>query len=68
MARNILEFKITYEDGSGEERDSWGTEEEGEASGLPVLIKIRLVLKDSLNREHVFTTSIHPELAGTKSQ
>ena len=68
LARDILEFKITYEDSTGEEGDSWGTEETGETSGLPVLIKVRLVLKDTLNREHVFTTSIHPELAGTKKE
>ena len=68
MARNVVEFKITYEDSGGEELDGWNAEESGAASGLPVLIKVRLVLKDSLEREHVFTTSIHPELAGTKSQ
>jgi type II secretion system protein J len=68
LTRDILEFKMTYEDSRGEEHDDWGTEEGGETSGLPVLIRVRLVLKDSLNREHVFTTSIHPELAGTKNQ
>jgi type II secretion system protein J len=68
LARDILEFKITYEDSQGEERDSWGTEETGDSSGLPVLVRVRLVLKDNLNREHVFTTSIHPELAGTKKE
>jgi type II secretion system protein J len=64
MARNVVEFKITYEDSGGEELDRWNAEESGAASTLPVLIKVRLVLKDNLNREHVFTTSIHPELAG----
>jgi hypothetical protein len=68
LTRNILEFKITYEDSGGDELDSWGAEEFGETPGLPVLVKVRLVLKDDLNREHVFTTSIHPELAGTKNQ
>jgi type II secretion system protein J len=68
LARNILEFKITYEDSSGEERDSWGREEAGKTSELPVLVKVRLVLKDGLKREHVFTTSIHPELAGTRKE
>jgi type II secretion system protein J len=66
LARNIVEFKITYEDSGGEERDNWGTEGTGETSGLPLLVKVRFVLKDSLNREHVFATSIHPELAGTR--
>jgi len=68
LTRNILEFKITYEDSGGEELDGWGAEESGETSGLPVLINVRLVLKDDLNREHVFATSIHPELAGTKKE
>jgi type II secretion system protein J len=65
MARNVLEFKITYQDSSGQESDTWNTVEGTPGSGLPVLIKVRLVLKDELNREHVFSTSIHPELAET---
>jgi type II secretion system protein J len=68
MARNVLEFKITYQNSRGEELDSWNSEESDAASRLPVLIKVRLVLKDSLEREHVFATSIHPEMAGTWKQ
>ena len=63
MARNVLEFNLTYQDSMGEESDKWNTLEGMPASGLPVLIKVRLVLKDELNREHVFSTTIHPELA-----
>jgi len=63
MARNVLEFNLTYQDSRGEESDRWNTLEGMPASGLPVLIKVRLVLKDELNREHVFSTTIHPELA-----
>ena len=63
MARNVLEFNLTYQDSGGEESDKWNTLEGMPASGLPVLIKVRLVLKDELNREHVFSTTIHPELA-----
>jgi len=63
MARNVLEFNLTYQDSRGEESDKWNTLEGMPASGLPVLIKVRLVLKDELNREHVFSTTIHPELA-----
>jgi len=63
MARNVLEFKLTYEDSRGEESTKWNTLEGMPASGLPVLIKIRLVLKDELDREHLFSTTIHPELA-----
>jgi type II secretion system protein J len=65
MARNVVEFKITYQNSQGEELDNWNSAQSDAASQLPVLIKIRLVLKDGLEREHVFTTSIHPELAGT---
>jgi hypothetical protein len=65
LTRDILEFRITYAKGQEEddddELDGWGLEGSG---GLPVRIKVRLVLKDKLNREHVFATSIHPELAG----
>jgi type II secretion system protein J len=68
MARNVVEFKITYEDAQGEELDRWNVEDSGGSSPLPTLIKVRLVLKDGLAREHVFTTSIHPELAGTRSE
>jgi type II secretion system protein J len=63
MARNVLEFKLTYRNSMGEESDKWNTLEGMPASGLPVLIKVRLVLKDELNREHVFSTTVHPELA-----
>ena len=63
MARNVLEFNLTYQDSRGEESDKWNTLDGMPASGLPLLIKVRLVLKDELNREHVFSTTIHPELA-----
>ena len=63
MARNVLEFNLTYQDSRGEDSDTWNTLEGRPISGLPVLIKVRLVLKDELNREHVFSTTIHPELA-----
>jgi len=65
MARNVLEFKVTYQDSRGEDSDRWNTLENRPGPGLPVLIKVRLVLKDELNREHVFSTAIHPELAET---
>jgi type II secretion system protein J len=65
MARNVLEFNLTYQDSRGDVSDTWNTLEGRPGSGLPVLIKVRLVLKDELNREHVFTTTIHPELAET---
>ena len=69
LARNLVGFQITYQDGMGEEREGWSTEEELDAhSSLPVLVKVRLVIKDALAREHVFSTAIHPELAGTKSR
>jgi len=63
MARNVLEFNLTYQDAQGEDSDQWNTPENRPGPGLPVLIKVRLVLKDEMNREHVFSTAIHPELA-----
>jgi type II secretion system protein J len=68
MARNVVEFNLTYQDSRGEESAQWNTPEGRPGSGLPVLIKVRLVLKDELNREHVFSTSIHPELAETRRE
>jgi hypothetical protein len=68
MARNVMEFNITYLDSRGEESDKWNTLEGFPGSGLPVLIKVRLVLKDELNREHVFSTMVHPELAERKKE
>jgi prepilin-type N-terminal cleavage/methylation domain-containing protein len=65
MVRNVLEFNLTYQDSRGNVSDTWNTLEGSPGSGLPVLIRVRLVLKDELNREHVFITSIHPELAET---
>jgi len=63
MARNVLEFNLTYQDSTGEESEAWNTLEGSPGAKLPVLIKVRLVLKDELDREHVFSTTIHPELA-----
>jgi hypothetical protein len=63
MARNVMEFNITYLDSRGEGSDTWNTLEGTPGSGLPVLVRVRLVLKDEINREHVFSTTIHPELA-----
>ena len=68
MARNVLEFNLTYQDVQGETSDRWNTPENLPGPGLPVLIKVRLVLKDELDREHVFSTAIHPELAETKKE
>lgn len=68
MARNVLEFKLTYQDAQGKDSDQWNTLEGMPASGLPVLIKVRLVLKDELDREHVFSTTVHPELAERKKE
>lgn len=68
MARNVMEFNLTYQDSRGEESDQWNTLEGTPASGLPVLIKVRLVLRDELQREHVFSTTIHPELAERKKE
>jgi type II secretion system protein J len=68
MARNVLEFNLTYQDAQGEDSDQWNTLEGQPGSGLPVLIKVRLVLKDELNREHVFSTTVHPELAERKRE
>jgi prepilin-type N-terminal cleavage/methylation domain-containing protein len=65
LARNLAGFQITYEDARREELDRWSTEETNLTSVLPVLVKVRLVLRDVLEREHVFTTTVHPEVAGT---
>jgi len=66
MARNVMEFKLTYQDAQGEESDTWNTLEGMPEFELPALIHVRLVLRDELNREHVFRTTIHPELAERK--
>jgi prepilin-type N-terminal cleavage/methylation domain-containing protein len=68
MARNVIEFNLTYLSSRGEELDGWNTLEAMPVSGLPMLIKVRLILRDELNREHVFTTSIHPELSEMKKE
>ena len=63
LARNVLEFSLIYQNAQGEDSDQWNTLEGMPTSGLPVLIKVRLVLRDELEREHVFITAVHPELA-----
>ena len=62
----MMEFNLTYQDSQGEESERWNTSEGTAGTGLPVLIRVRLVLRDELNREHVFSTTIHPELAERK--
>lgn len=68
MARNVLEFTLTYLDSMGDESNKWNTIEGMPGSGLPVLVKLRLVLGDELDREHVFSTTIRPELAEMKKE
>lgn len=63
IARNVIEFRLTYLDSLGQESDRWNTMESTGGAGLPVLVRVRLVLKDGLDREHVFATTIRPELA-----
>jgi type II secretion system protein J len=63
IARNVTEFKLTYLNSGGEESEGWNTTEGTAGTGLPVLIRVRIVLRDGLDREHVFSTTIHPELA-----
>lgn len=63
IARNVTEFRVVYLDSQGEETDKWNTLEAAAGTGLPVLVRIRLVLRDELGREHVFGTAVHPELA-----
>lgn len=68
LARNLAGFQVTYKDARGEEADRWSAEQTNATAGLPVLVKVRLVLKDGLGREHVFATTVHPELAGTRKE
>jgi prepilin-type N-terminal cleavage/methylation domain-containing protein len=68
MARKVIEFNVAYQDSRGDDSDKWNTLEGVPGAGLPVLVKIRLVLKDELNREHVFSTTVHPELAERKKE
>ena len=65
IARDVVEFNLAYQDSMGEVSDRWNTLEGSSGSRLPVLIRVRLVLRDELKREHVFSTTIHPELAET---
>jgi general secretion pathway protein J len=63
LARGL---EITYEDSRGESHEEWNTLDATPSAELPSLIKIRLIMKDGLGREHIFVRSVHPELAERK--
>ena len=64
LARRVSGLDITYQDIDGGEFDNWDTVEGKPGSALPSLILIRLTIMDQEGREELFTTGVHPALAG----
>jgi hypothetical protein len=68
MADRVSGLDIIFQDENGEEFDNWNSTEAQHAGGLPSLITIKLSLMDGKGGEYLFTTSIHPALAGKKRE
>jgi type II secretion system protein J len=68
LADRVSGFDIIFQDENGEEFDNWNSAEAQHAGGLPSLITIKLSIMDGKGREYLFTTSIHPALAGKKKE
>lgn len=63
LARGVGGLDITFQDINGEEFDNWDTQEGKPSHELPMLITIRLTIKDQEGREELFTIAVHPALA-----
>ena len=68
LAGMVAGLDIIFQDSYGGEFDQWNTLEGKQAGKLPSLIKIRLTIKEQSGREHLFTTSIHPELSERRKE
>jgi hypothetical protein len=68
IAGRVAGLDISYQDGNGEEFDDWNSNQGPHAGRLPSLITIKLSLMDEEAQEYLFTTSIHPALAGRKKR
>ena len=68
LARSVSGLDITYQDIDGGEFDNWDTVEGKPGSALPSLILIRLTIMDQEGREELFTTGVHPALAGRQKE
>jgi prepilin-type N-terminal cleavage/methylation domain-containing protein len=66
MASRVTGLDIIFQDENGEEFDYWNSTEGRHAGKLPSLITIKLSIMDEKAQEYLFTTSIHPALAGRK--
>jgi len=67
MAGNVAAFDIIFQNETGAEFEFWNTTEGEHAGKLPSLITIKLTLVDDKGLEYVFTTSVHPALAGRRA-
>jgi type II secretion system protein J len=66
MASRVTGLDIIFQDEKGNEFDDWNSTRGEHAGKLPSLITIKLSIMDEETREYLFTTSIHPALAGRK--
>jgi prepilin-type N-terminal cleavage/methylation domain-containing protein len=66
MASRVTGLDIIFQDEKGNEFDDWNSTGGEHAGKLPSLITIKLSIMDEETREYLFTTSIHPALAGRK--
>lgn len=60
LSGGVSSLEILFVDEEGADHEQW----QAERFLLPVLVKIRLVLFDESGREQIFSTSVHPALAG----
>ncbi|PKN27290.1 MAG: hypothetical protein CVU64_16175 [Deltaproteobacteria bacterium HGW-Deltaproteobacteria-21] len=63
LSRWVWGFDLAYQDREGNLQESWTEYAEG-MEMLPMLLKLKLMLKTDSGQERVFTMAVHPELAG----
>jgi hypothetical protein len=68
LARRVTGLNITFQDVDGAEFDNWNTVEGKPGPDLPSLVLIRLTVMDQEGREELFTTGVHPALAGRQKE
>lgn len=63
LDRNIGSFEILYEDEKGREFKSWNTDENESRDSLPVIIRVRIGIRDETGSEIPVVSTIHPPIS-----
>lgn len=64
LTRMVSGLDLHFQDAKGDLFESWSGQKGEHAGKLPSLVQVRMTLKGPSGRERVFTTAVHPEIAG----